>query len=166
MTVPTSVPNESSPPTALSLRGTNIAGENIQSCSDHEIIRAMITAENELINQRISWLMMVQGLLFTTLGLLWGKEDVIPLLWILSVMGTFIALIVLFPLTCATKAMMAQYDWWEEHKPVDYRGPNVIGSRQPDKPFWRMVNHYVGPWSFFPIVFIFAWFAIWWIKLR
>lgn len=40
-----------------------------------ETIRTVIMHESEVINQRITWLMTTQGLLFASLGFAWDKGD-------------------------------------------------------------------------------------------
>ncbi len=41
-----------------------------------EVVRAMIDAENRLVNDRMAWLTTLQGLLFAALGFVWEEPDV------------------------------------------------------------------------------------------
>ena len=43
--------------------------------------------------------------------------------------------------------------WWDNNKPKEYNGPDVIGSR----PQPRSVMHYVGSWSLLPVIFFASW---------
>jgi hypothetical protein len=54
---------------------------------DAAIIRSMIECENRLLNDRINWLVTIQGLLFTALGFAWDKKDTRGLITIFSLLG-------------------------------------------------------------------------------
>jgi hypothetical protein len=43
-----------------------------------ETFREMVRHENELMNHRVSWLLTLQGLLFTALGFAWDKATRMP----------------------------------------------------------------------------------------
>ena len=106
----------------------------------HEIIRAMIQHENDLINVRMGWMNVLQGLLFTTLGLIiqTGINELykIFIVIIISVLGFCISRLIIRGLISASKAIRELLEWWESHKPYGYNGPDVIGLRpsQQDTP--------------------------------
>jgi len=50
--------------------------------------------------------------------------------------------------------------WWDQHKPEDYDGPDIVGFRS--KPGFIK---YLEPGHFIPIVFISAWFAVLFIRV-
>jgi hypothetical protein len=130
------------------------------STHDAETIRGMIEHENELINNRVSWLMTFQGLLFTCVGFVWDKQRVDMLIPGLCLLGIVIAVLCLFTLVGATHAMSLLYDTWTQNKPTDYSGPAVIGSPPPKSRFFR----YLAPWNWFPVVTAVAWGFVWYAK--
>jgi hypothetical protein len=125
---------------------------------DHEIIRAMIMHENEIINDRLTWLLTFQGLLLAALGFAWGAKDSKPLVRIFAAVGIVVSFISAFGLLAATSAMYGLVDWWVQHRPPDYAGPDVIGGALPTG--WPRVLGYVTSWNLFPLLFIAAWIAI------
>lgn len=137
----------------------NPSGETSQHQYD-EVVRSMIQQENELINQRLSWLTTVQGLLFTALGFSWEKTGAHRLVNVLIFLGVAISVIVLQAITFATMAMWRLHHWWEQNKPASYKGPDIIGLPPPK----IITAKYIGAWSFIPLLFIIAWVAVWFIK--
>lgn len=123
---------------------------------EEDTIRLMIHRENEYINQRISWLTTIEGLLFTAVGLSWGKPNANSFIWILAILGIIVSLIVFKVLSGATSAMKKFEQLWEKKKPNDYDGPGVIGLESSK----LKIFSYVGPWNVFPIIFIVAWALI------
>lgn len=119
----------------------------------------MIQREDELINQRLSWLTTVQGILFAVLGFIWDKPNSHRLVFVFCFLGFFMSVIVLIVVTYATRAMWRQYDWWEKHKPKSYTGPDVMGFPPPNA-----LARFMGPWSLIPVLFIIAWTAVLLIK--
>src|SRR5262245_42310790 len=130
----------------------------MRTVSMDEIVRAMIQHENEIINDRLTWLLTFEGLLLTALGFAWGAKDSKPLVVIFSVLGVIVSLVSLFGLIASTNAMYGLVDWWYEHRPKEYAGPDVIGAAVPRDwwPGWR----YVTPWTMFPLLFVGTWVAI------
>ncbi len=123
-----------------------------------EVIRSMIEGENELINQRINWLMTIQGLLFASLGFVWDKPTAVQLIKVLGLLGVSISIIMLVSLIGATRSQSRLWDWWESNKPKDYDGPDV-GGLPPDKNY--MLRYIGAIWNWIPIMFIAAWSIVW-----
>ena len=69
---------------SLSGKGTK-AGKGTKE--DAAIIRAMMDSENRMLNDRINWLVTIQGLFFAALGFAWDKADTKGLIAIVSLLG-------------------------------------------------------------------------------
>ena len=54
-------------------------------------IRYMLQREEDLLNNRISWLMTIQGLLFASLGFAWDKKDASGLIIVFALLGIFVS---------------------------------------------------------------------------
>lgn len=126
---------------------------------DHEIIRSMIQHENQLINERLTWLLTFQGLLLASLGFCWGRRDSKTLVTVFGLLGIAVSLMSATGLFAATAAMYGLWEWWREHRPSDYAGPDVIG--MPPATVWL---RYATPWNLFPAVFVAGWAAILWVN--
>jgi len=115
----------------------------------------MIYHENELLNNRLTWFNMLQGLLFTALAFSLNVEDAAILVYLLSALGIVLSISTLYTVQFGLKAIKTLRGWWDENKAMDYDGPDVIGRRPDSKsiPFLRS-------WIFFPICFIVAWTVI------
>jgi hypothetical protein len=122
---------------------------------NHEIVRAMIKSENELINQRMSWVSAFNGFLFAATAFAWDKSSV--LVAVLAILGIAVSLLSGAALLAANSAFRGLYAWWQENKPADYTGPDVIGlpPRYSGKP-GRWLNF----WSVIPVLFACAWVII------
>lgn len=57
-----------------------------------QIIRSMIQCEETLLNNRINWLMTIQGLLFAGLGFSWDKKDAGGLIISFALLGIFVSI--------------------------------------------------------------------------
>jgi hypothetical protein len=122
-----------------------------------DIARQMVRHENDLVNQRLTWLLTLEGLLFTALGFAWGKDDTKTrgLVYVLCGIGGVVPLLTLFILEAGQRALIELYAWWEKHRPHGYTGPGVFGH-------WhtKSVVAWIVPWRFLPIVFIVAWIFV------
>ncbi len=117
-----------------------------------ETIRSMIAHENQLMNQRTTWLVTVQGLLFAALGFAWDRHGAQPLIFILCLLGTAVSLLSLVGLVAASRAIHRLYAWWQANRPADYAGPDVVGL--PPR------TEYLNPWHLLPVLFVLAWVAV------
>jgi hypothetical protein len=104
--------------------------------------------------------MAAQGLLFSALAFAWDKPQAKLLVYLLCALGASIAMVTLVALVGSTQAMKRLFEWWEANKPANYDGPGVMGLPLPGLTFLR----YLGPWLFFPVIFVLAWATVWVIK--
>jgi hypothetical protein len=130
------------------------------SREDAEITREMIKNESDLINHRLTWVVTLNGFLFATLGFAWkdGKQ----LLPIIAILGMATSLSILFPLGAAQLAIDGLVKAWDENKPLDYQGPDIIGHRTKKTfPHANKTIIYAGlPWFLLPILLIIAWSSV------
>lgn len=115
-------------------------------------IRSMIARENELTNYRVTWLTSLQGLLFAALGFAWDKKGAEPLVYTFSALGVAVAIVSLAGLLAASNAIHRLWSWWEQHKPPNYEGPDVVGLAPRTR--------YANPMSLLPILFLCGWVAV------
>jgi hypothetical protein len=129
--------------------------ETAKRRSDDEIIRSMIEKENEYIHHRVTWFCTLQGLLLAALSFTSGQSKPAFLFFVICGLGIAVAGIIYHPIYYAHRATMKLLDWWDEHRPKDYSGPDVIGGRPPF-PLARRI----GPWHALPVIFFLAWCII------
>ena len=128
-----------------------------------ETVRSMIQFENQLINNRITWMATLQGLLFASLGFAWGKNNTESLITVFCILGIAISLVSLTGLIGSTTALEQLREWWIKNKPEDYQGPDVIGL---SPLFESKILCYITPWNAFPLLFTFCWVALLWVNYR
>ncbi len=135
-----------------------------QSATFSQIIRELIRHENELINQRISWLVQSQGLSFAALAFAWEKAPVLA--YPLAVLGTVTALSAWTATSLSNLAVGKLENQWRRSVPEDQRTINpVIGLSgksiaeaewlRPSTwlPRWTLLR----PWTALPPLFIVVW---------
>lgn len=115
------------------------------------IIRAMIVHEDDLVNQRMTWFLTIQGLLFAAMAFAWGKDGV--LIWgVLAPLGIAISVSFHFTLNLGPAAVTELRESWDKYK-GEYDGPDIVGKRVS-----RKVN-IIWPWQSLPICVSTAWIA-------
>jgi hypothetical protein len=77
-----------------------------------ETFREMVRHENELMNHRVSWLLTLQGLLFTALGFAWDKADAHALIYVFCATGAVVAISSQTVLNGARQAIDQLRQWW------------------------------------------------------
>ena len=92
---------------------------------DAEIIRAMIRHENDLTNHRLTWFVLVEGLLAAALGQVFQKSFEVT--EAIGVIGLLVSVPTLYSAWCANQAVKRLKKWWRSNKPGNYAGPDVIG---------------------------------------
>ena len=122
-------------------------------CSDSKIIREMILKEAELFNHRMTWLVTLQGLLFTALGFAWGNGR--DLVYVFASLGVAVAGSIRFLLLLGRGAAEDLERKWELNKPEDYEGPPIVGRGH--MAHW---TSFLLPWSLIPLLFIVAWVSV------
>lgn len=120
------------------------------------IIRAMIQHEDQVANDRITWLTSIQGLLFAALGFAWDKQDTKILIVVLSFTGIMVAVSAWFSLIISNEARRDLVKWWDCHKPSNYTDPDVIGTRS----FHPTLTRLLRPWRALPFLFIVSWIFV------
>lgn len=125
------------------------------------VVRSMISSENELINARMGWLLTVQGFLFAALSFVWSERA--GLIFVLAALGVVVAASLGFSMRCAVRALerLAQH-WADLAEEWAYAGPPVIGLGPDDLPFWA---HLLLPWRVIPVALIVAWIVVLLIRL-
>ncbi|MFO1417454.1 MAG: hypothetical protein U1E83_02175 [Methylotetracoccus sp.] len=124
------------------------------------VIRELIRHENDVVHQRLTWLIQSQGLLFTALAFAWEKEPRFALM--LSILGIATSLSIWSAISLYSPAVRGLYDWWETNVPDEYKkGRLVMGSWSPSKGVPRIFR----PWRALPFIFIVAWLGVLGLKL-
>lgn len=114
-------------------------------------VREMIRNENDMMNHRITWLILVQGLLFTAIGAALDKKDFASLLLVVSMLGVVVAGISYIGLFCTHKAICRLHDLY----PNITNRPGVVG-------YWSTspIIRYLPPWQLLPVVFAAGWIIL------
>lgn len=122
----------------------------------------MVKYENELINQRLTWLGVFQGLLLAALAFAWDKKQQDEcLVVVLCFLGAFVALSCWRGTLLANKAIDNLSSYWDKVKPKDYPGLDVQGVRSGTECLsWLM------PGLALPPAFLIAWILIALISFR
>jgi hypothetical protein len=119
-----------------------------------KIIRDMIIHESEAINQRVNWLVTLQGLLFTALAFAWDKNSR-AVIYIIGFLGITTSVSILLALISDYLATVRWIEEWENHKAQDYNGPRIMGY-----PSGKSLVNPLMPWFLVPIAFVLAWVAV------
>jgi hypothetical protein len=116
-------------------------------------IRRMIQHENELVNNRITWMATSNGLLFTALGFSWGKSTVLA--YALAVLGIAVCASAFASLSIAAEAVKHLNQLWLEKLIVEADVPPVIGQETSSR--WLRL---LLPWNSLPVMFAVGWVGI------
>jgi hypothetical protein len=125
-----------------------------------EVVRQMITREDELTNQRMLWTAAFNGLLFAALGFAWDKPDTRFLAVIISLLGIATSVLNGLGLIFASNAQRRLLFWWKLNMPKHYAGPGVMGGEPLDP--GRLYSFYFTPWILLAFFFVLGWLAILW----
>lgn len=127
-----------------------------------KIIRAMVEQENSVQNNRLTWLMTIQGLLFAALGFAWDKKDAGGLVVVFCILGVIVSLIGWSSSQLSGKAYQELKVWCDAHTPKEYKGVPVICARgKPNRLHWIL-----RPWRALPWIFALGWVAIFILNIR
>ncbi len=117
--------------------------------SNPEIIGALIRDENEMINHRMNWFLILQGFLFASIAFAWDKG--ISLSIVFSCVGILSSLSVGVLLRYGILAIKNLEESCGNHKqPIIGRGYKVT----------PRIIHLFLPWHFLPYLFAAAWLAL------
>ena len=117
------------------------------------VVRELIRSESELVNQRVTWLLQIQGLLFAALAFAW-EDGSVPLVGLLSCLGIVMAVTIAQALNLHSPAVRALYKKWSDLLSDEQKRLRlVIGIWSPTKGIaWAL-----RPWRALPVVFVLAW---------
>jgi len=118
------------------------------------IIREMIQHESVLTDHRMTWMWALQGLLFTTLGLLWEKSVLATL--VVCGLGMISSISVGYSILVSIKATNTLINDWENKlgdNAVQYPRIEALQGHE-------MRFRYLLPWRLFPFLFPSAWFCL------
>jgi hypothetical protein len=121
------------------------------------VIREMMEREDELTNQRMTWMAAFNGLLFAGLGFAWDKSSSRSLTDLFCILGSSVSFLTGFALFLAARSQRRLLFWWRRMKPKDYDGPGVMGAEPWDKRGYTM---YIAPWTCVAFIFFGSWLWI------
>jgi hypothetical protein len=127
---------------------------------DAKVIREMIRHEDDVIDQRITWLCQIQGFLFAALALTWKEPTESRLVPVICLVGLLVAVSSGLALRSARLAISNLVKWWDNKiRQSGYLGPDVF-ARRVGKSFTHLL-----PWTSLPVLFFLAWISILVIKI-
>ena len=127
-----------------------------------KILRDRHQFENEQMHKRLSWLGSFQSFLFAGLCLAWDKNQVAPLVLIISLLGLSVALQGIVALSGVGLALIRIHRSWIREKLDERNDLGVFGLYQGSQvsAFW------VFPWPevFIPFAFAMAWGSVLYVR--
>jgi len=126
-----------------------------------ERINSMIRYENDLLNQRLTWLATFEGLLFTAYFVAIDKvHDQKWMSIVFASTGMLVALSIWVGTLRSNRAISSLTAIWDNNRPIDYSGPDVQGVRSDEGK-----SAYFMPGYFLPALLWVAWPAVIWLFL-
>jgi len=125
--------------------------------------RDLIRHENDLVNQRLTWLIQSQGLLFTALGASWANGLSSNVGLVLSPLGIGAAISIWLAISFYSPTVRSLQQAWVKFVPEEERKRRfVIGTYAPSSGIGKMLR----PWRALPPMFILAWCGVALLCLR
>jgi len=122
--------------------------------TDLDVIRTLIHEENEMINHRMNWFLILQGFMFAGISFAWEKNTALCIVF--SFVGMLSALSVGVLLRCGILAIK------NLEKSVQQLNQTVLGKGNDEtSPF----IHFLLPWNFLPILMMIAWSSLIFIRI-
>ena len=122
--------------------------------SDPNIIRILINDENEMINHRMNWFLILQGFMFAGLAFAWEKNSALCIVF--SCVGMLSAVSVGVLLRYGILAIKnLEQSIQKENQPVIGKGNKETSA----------FMHLLLPWHFLPILMTVAWLALIYIRV-
>ena len=119
----------------------------------------MISHEDDLRHQRMTWMLSLQAFLFAGVYFGWDRHWSITLLFFS--LGTLSCLSTAVVLWTSVKSVYLLVDWWDEKvyqetktSKFQYAGPPVIGLGYKNLP---AVVHVLCPWYSLPVILFMGW---------
>jgi hypothetical protein len=135
-----------------------------------QAVRTMIAHEDDLLNNRMNWLLVVQGLLFAALGSLADVSSSIPgLVYVLIAFGFLISISSKVAFISGDRAIRNLLAYWDEHlesanrRWQDY--PPVFAAAVQDRMLMRL-DSFLSPRNLLPWAFALGWLVILVLKLK
>jgi hypothetical protein len=102
-------------------------------------IRSMVQHENDLLNHRIQWFLIINGFLLTATASLKSKpsDDTYVMLIILAVVGLFICISFWFSLGIGRRGVGRLANMWQHYRDLFYRSEAPTGCHQIGVLGWR-----------------------------
>jgi hypothetical protein len=119
---------------------------------DKDIVRSMIQHEDDVLNHRLVWMLAVQSLLVTALGIFWGKEVLAS--WTIISFGLVSNLSFMYSLSVSHNAIEDLKKKWKNKFPDD--DPKDLPTLQSDPNCKVMFM----PWKLLPILVFLMWFIL------
>lgn len=132
-------------------------------------IRGMIQHENDLLNHRIQWFLIINGFLLTATASLKAQPSTVTLLMliILAIVGFLICISFWFSLGIGRRGVERLADMWEHYRDLYYRHEEPTGCHQIGVLGWRS-NKWAtraAPWYALPIIFGIVWILLLWANI-
>lgn len=121
---------------------------------DPEVLRKLIQNENEMTNHRMNWFLILQGFMFAGMAFAWDKST--SLCVVFSCVGALSSVSVGTLLKCGISAIKKL----ESMKP---EGDCVIGKSNGEV---HPLIHFLLPWNFIPVLMVFAWILLIFIRIN
>ena len=118
-------------------------------------IRGMIEHENTLMNNRIGWMLTINGFLIAAMSLKSFNSGMKVVGLIIPIIGVMVAIASIVALQIGLKAVKRLRDRLVKIRKNDYFEIGVMGFDEKGKWMSRMA-----PWSSLPIVFFLIWFVL------
>jgi hypothetical protein len=127
-------------------------------------IRGMIQHENDLLNHRIQWFLIINGFLLSATASLKAQpsSDTLLMLIILAIVGFLISVSFWFSLGIGRRGVGRLADMWEHYCGLYYRHEEPTGCHQIGVLGWRS-NEWAtraAPWYALPIIFGIVWIVL------
>jgi len=129
-------------------------------------IRQMIAHEDDLLNNRMNWLLVIQGLLFAALSNLSNKPK---LVFVLISFGFLVSVSCMISFITGEHAIRKLLNHWDKHleerklKWQDF--PPVFGAALDNKTF-RILDRFLSPRRLLPLVFAIGWIIIFYFQIH
>jgi hypothetical protein len=119
-----------------------------------DLLREMIQHEDEIVNQRMTWFLTIQGLLFAALSFGWDN-DVWLVAGVLAPAGLAVCVFSRSTLVVGPSAVGDLVRWWDAQKPANYFGPDIVGRRVETSG----IRQLLWPWNSLPLTLGLFWFT-------
>lgn len=132
----------------------------------YKITRTYITHEDSLINNRLTWLLTIQGLLFTAYGLALREtvksSELVSLIFLLKILGIMTSFLGLTGILAAVFSIREIEQKWQSFKPQNLISSSLVDNLPDITGGGSQVAHILGGFTPISLVSIFfvAWFSL------